>query len=88
MPLETSAEAPIPVRTVLRLVGNWIGRLGRVWVEGQVAELRRRGGAGARVLGGRRRRPGARRPRPEERHANGVLAKRPSILASQFALLT
>lgn len=44
MPLETSAESPIPVRTVLRLVGSWIGRLGRVWVEGQVAELSRRGG--------------------------------------------
>jgi len=43
MPLETSAEAPIPVRTVLRLVGDWIGRLGRVWVEGQIAELSRRG---------------------------------------------
>jgi exodeoxyribonuclease VII large subunit len=45
MPLETSAETPIPVRTVLRLVGEWIGRLGRVWVEGQIAELSRRGGA-------------------------------------------
>jgi exodeoxyribonuclease VII large subunit len=43
MPLETSADAPIPVRTVLRLVGDWIGRLGRVWVEGQIAELSRRG---------------------------------------------
>jgi exodeoxyribonuclease VII large subunit len=45
MPLETSAEAPIPVRTVLRLVGDWIGKLGRVWVEGQIAELTKRGGA-------------------------------------------
>jgi exodeoxyribonuclease VII large subunit len=44
MPLETSAEAPIAVRTALRLVGEWIGRLGRVWVEGQIAELSRRGG--------------------------------------------
>jgi exodeoxyribonuclease VII large subunit len=44
MSLETSAEAPIPVRTVLRLVGEWIGKLGRVWVEGQIAELNRRGG--------------------------------------------
>ncbi len=41
--LETSAEAPVPVRTVMRLVGDWIGRLGRVWVEGQIAELNRRG---------------------------------------------
>jgi exodeoxyribonuclease VII large subunit len=44
VPLETSAEAPVPVRTVMRLVGDWIGRLGRVWVEGQIAELTRRGG--------------------------------------------
>jgi len=43
MPLETTADAPIPVRTVLRLVGEWIGRLGRVWVEGQIAELTKRG---------------------------------------------
>jgi exodeoxyribonuclease VII large subunit len=44
MPLETSADSPVPVRTVLRLVSDWIGRLGRVWVEGQIAELNRRGG--------------------------------------------
>ena len=43
MPLESSAESPVPVRTVLRLVGEWVGRLGRVWVEGQIAELTRRG---------------------------------------------
>jgi exodeoxyribonuclease VII large subunit len=44
VPLETSEHAPVPVRTVLRLVGEWIGRLGKVWVEGQIAELSRRGG--------------------------------------------
>ncbi|MGH3304684.1 MAG: exodeoxyribonuclease VII large subunit [Streptosporangiaceae bacterium] len=44
MPLETSEQSPVPVRTLLRLVGEWIGRLGRVWVEGQIAELARRGG--------------------------------------------
>ena len=44
MPLETTAESPIPVRTVLRLVADWIGRLGRVWVEGQIAEISKRGG--------------------------------------------
>jgi exodeoxyribonuclease VII large subunit len=43
MPLETSAEAPVPVRTMLRLVGDWIAKLGRVWVEGQIAELNKRG---------------------------------------------
>ncbi len=44
MALETSAESPVPVRTVLTLVGGWIGRLGRIWVEGQITELNRRGG--------------------------------------------
>jgi exodeoxyribonuclease VII large subunit len=44
MALETSPEAPVPVRTVLQLVGGWIGRLGRVWVEGQIAECTKRGG--------------------------------------------
>ncbi len=44
MPLETTQQNPVPVRTVLRLVGEWIGRLGRIWVEGQIAELSRRGG--------------------------------------------
>jgi exodeoxyribonuclease VII large subunit len=41
--LETSPESPVPVRTVLQLVGGWIGKLGRVWVEGQIAECKRRG---------------------------------------------
>ena len=44
MALETTADSPVPVRTVLRLAGEWVGRLGRVWVEGQIAELTRRGG--------------------------------------------
>jgi exodeoxyribonuclease VII large subunit len=43
--LDTSPESPVPVRTVLQLVGGWIGRLGRVWVEGQIAECAIRGGA-------------------------------------------
>ena len=44
MPLQTTAESPVPVRTVLRLASEWVGRLGRIWVEGQIAELTRRGG--------------------------------------------
>src|SRR4051794_33870169 len=44
MALETSAESPVPVRTVLQAVGGWIGKLGRIWVEGQITELNRRGG--------------------------------------------
>ena len=44
MALETSPESPTPVRTVLQLVGGWIGKLGRIWVEGQITELNRRAG--------------------------------------------
>src|ERR1700731_636725 len=44
MALETSADTPVPVRTVLQLVSGWIGKLGRVWVEGQIAECTKRGG--------------------------------------------
>jgi exodeoxyribonuclease VII large subunit len=43
--LETSAEQPVPVRTVARLISEWVGRLGRVWVEGQVTQVNRRAGA-------------------------------------------
>src|ERR1700761_2423716 len=43
MALETSPEAPVPVRTVLQAVGGWIGKLGRIWVEGQIAECKKRG---------------------------------------------
>jgi exodeoxyribonuclease VII large subunit len=44
MPLESSAEHPVPVRTVARAIGDWVGRLGRVWVEGQVTQVTRRPG--------------------------------------------
>src|ERR1700749_1755050 len=43
MALETSAEAPVPVRTVMQAVSGWIGKLGRIWVEGQIAECSKRG---------------------------------------------
>ncbi len=48
--LETSAESPVPVRTVARLIGQWVSRLGKVWVEGQVTEVSRRPGAGTVFL--------------------------------------
>jgi exodeoxyribonuclease VII large subunit len=37
----------MPVRTVARLISDWINRLGRVWVEGQVTQI---GGRGATVF--------------------------------------
>ncbi|HVU73008.1 MAG TPA: exodeoxyribonuclease VII large subunit [Mycobacteriales bacterium] len=45
MPAQTSAESPLPVRTVARMIGDYIARLGRVWIEGQVTELRQRPGS-------------------------------------------
>lgn len=45
MALETSAEKPAPVRTISRLIGDYVGRLGAVWIDGQVAEYRPRPGA-------------------------------------------
>jgi exodeoxyribonuclease VII large subunit len=45
MALETTPESPIPVRTVSRMLEDWIGRLGVVWIDGQVAEYRPRPGA-------------------------------------------
>ena len=42
--LQTSAERPVPVRVISQAIGGWIGRLGAVWVEGQVAQLTRRPG--------------------------------------------
>jgi exodeoxyribonuclease VII large subunit len=44
MPLESSPEQPIPVRTVARAIADWVGRLGRIWVEGQITQLTRRPG--------------------------------------------
>ncbi|HZG98831.1 MAG TPA: exodeoxyribonuclease VII large subunit [Nocardioidaceae bacterium] len=46
MALETSADKPAPVRQVAHALGGWIGRLGWVWVDGQVAQLTRRPGTG------------------------------------------
>ena len=41
--LETSATQPAPVRQVATLLSGWIDRLGAVWVEGQLAQVNRRG---------------------------------------------
>jgi len=45
MALTTSPEEPAAVRTISRLLSDWIGRLGAVWVDGQVTEYRPRPGA-------------------------------------------
>ena len=44
MTLENSAEAPVPLRVVAQQVAGWVGKLGRIWVEGQVTQVSRRPG--------------------------------------------
>ncbi|MDP9849010.1 exodeoxyribonuclease VII large subunit [Streptosporangium lutulentum] len=44
MSSKTTPEQPLPVRTVLQMVGGWIGKLGTIWAEGQITELTARGG--------------------------------------------
>ncbi len=45
-----SAENPFPVRAVAIRVAGWIDRLGVVWVEGQLTEIRSRGATTYMVL--------------------------------------
>lgn len=42
---QSTAEEPWPVRVVSQKINTWIGKLGWVWVDGQVAQLSRRPGA-------------------------------------------
>ncbi len=44
MALDTSAQSPAPVRQVVNLIGQYIDRLGAIWVEGQIAQINRRPG--------------------------------------------
>jgi len=48
--LETSPESPVPVRVVALRIGEWISRLGEIWVDGQVAQLNRRPGVATQFL--------------------------------------
>lgn len=50
MPLETSPEQPLALRTVARHLSAWIDRLGRIWVEGQLTQINRRPGASVAFL--------------------------------------
>lgn len=56
MALETSPESPAPLAQISVLIGQWIGRMGAVWIEAEVTELKRRQGIcflTLRDLGGR-----------------------------------
>ncbi|MFT4299944.1 MAG: exodeoxyribonuclease VII large subunit [Aeromicrobium sp.] len=44
MALDTSADSPAPLRTISQAMDEYIGRLGAVWVEAEVAQLNRRPG--------------------------------------------
>lgn len=44
MALETSPESPAPLRQISMLIGQWVGRMGTVWVEAEITELKRRPG--------------------------------------------
>lgn len=48
--LETSAESPVAVRVVALRLGEWISRLGEIWVDGQIAQLTRRPGMATQFL--------------------------------------
>jgi exodeoxyribonuclease VII large subunit len=50
MALQTTPETAVPVRTVAHLIGQWVSRLGKVWMEGQVAQLTRRPGSATMFL--------------------------------------
>ena len=50
MPNSTSPENPWPVRVVAMKIGEWVARLGEVWVDGQVAQLTRRPGVATQFL--------------------------------------
>ncbi|WP_415648514.1 exodeoxyribonuclease VII large subunit [Stackebrandtia soli] len=41
----TSPEEPWPVRVASQKIGDWISRLGTIWIEGQVTQISRRPGA-------------------------------------------
>jgi exodeoxyribonuclease VII large subunit len=46
MALDTSPSAPAPVRQIALAISQWVGRLGPVWVEGQMTQVSRRPGVG------------------------------------------
>lgn len=50
MPMESSPENPQPLEKVVRAVKGWVERLGTIWVEGQLIEIRRRTNAPTQFL--------------------------------------
>ena len=50
MVLPSSPDAPQPLRVIVGAVKDWVERLGPVWVEGQLIEVKRRSGAVTQYL--------------------------------------
>jgi exodeoxyribonuclease VII large subunit len=44
MALQTSFDNPVPVAALASMVGDWVERLGAIWVEGQLTQVSRRPG--------------------------------------------
>ena len=44
MALETSPESPAPLRVISQAIGGYVGKMGTVWVEGEIAQMTRRPG--------------------------------------------
>jgi exodeoxyribonuclease VII large subunit len=44
MALQTSFENPVTVSALASMVGDWVERLGAIWVEGQITQISRRPG--------------------------------------------
>ena len=43
--LENSAEEPLPVRAISEAIGDYLSKLGPVWIEGELSEVSIRPGA-------------------------------------------
>lgn len=50
MALTNSPDSPQPLRTVISATKTWVERLGPVWVEGQLIEIKRRSGVPTQFL--------------------------------------
>lgn len=48
--MDSSPESPVPVRSVSKMLGDWIAKLGWLWVDGQIAQISARPGAGTAFL--------------------------------------
>lgn len=48
--MQSSPDAPQPLREVVRALKGWVERTGQIWVEGQIVQLKRRAGYSVHFL--------------------------------------